>query len=307
MSKLKKTIYGILSAAGLIIFFWSFLPVTAGVLHMGMITMAVMGLFMAIYCLLSLKYPKEEIPFKEDQDAAYKVMMELKRQNIANGEDTKLRGTILFGMKNVDLDAYDQKMEEYDVPGLVFSREAREKMDKVIITILLVFALVFGIFSFKAATGYDKYDGKYDGQTIVVIGCETSGDRPTIQLANRLDTAAEMLKENPEAKVVVTGSQSVREIKARCQIMYDYLTLEKGIEADRIFKVDSPNGMDETFAGVKTLVNEKNLDDDLIIVTNAAEQADAQRAAEKADLDSVGANAAVEPWMWFAVWCNGVL
>ncbi|MEE1038099.1 MAG: YdcF family protein [Eubacterium sp.] len=307
MSKLKKTIYGILSAAGLIIFFWSFLPVTAGVLHMGMITMAVMGLFMAIYCLLSLKYPKEEIPFKEDQDAAYKVMMELKRQNIANGEDTKIRGTVLFGMKNVDLEAYDKKIEEYDVPGLVFSRETREKMDKVIIAILVVFAVLFGFLSFKAATGYDKYDGKYDGQTIVVLGCETSGDRPTIQLESRLDTAAEMLKSNADAKVVVTGSQSVREIKARCQIMYDYLTIEKGIEADRIYKVDSPNNLDDTFAGVKTIAEKNNLEDDIIVITSAAEQAGAQKAAEKADLDSCGANAKTEPWMWFAVWCNGVL
>lgn len=307
MSKLKKTFYGILSILGLLIFAWAFLPVTVGVFQRGMLIVAAVGLVTSIYSLLSLKYPKEEIPFKEDQDAAYKVMMELKRHNIANGEDSKMRGTILFGMKNVDLDAYDKKIEEYDVPGLVFSRETREKMDKVILIALAVFVLLFGILSFRAATGYEKYDGKYDGQTVVVMSGSISGDRPSLQLENRLLTAEGILKENPDAKVVVTGEQSLREIKPRCQVMSDYLTIEKGVSAERIYQVNSANDEDSIFAGVKTLVDEKNLNEKIIVVTEAGNQVAAQNAAEKAGLKAVAANTETEIWMWFAVWCNAIL
>ena len=129
MSKIKSIIYGILSVMGFAIMCWSMIPVGAGMINLGMVLVACFGLFVLGYTLLSLKYPKEEVPFKKDQDADYKVKMEIARLKAEQVDTSKLRGTVLFGMRNVDLDAFDEKMEALNVPGMVVSRETREKIE----------------------------------------------------------------------------------------------------------------------------------------------------------------------------------
>jgi hypothetical protein len=105
----------------------------------------------------------------------------------------------------------------------------------------------------------------------------------------------------------VTGGQGLRDIKARCQVMSDYLTIEKGIPADRIYQVNSDNDEEAIFKGVKELAEEKDLNKNLIVVTEAGNQKAAQKAAQAEGLKATGANTETEMWMWFAVWCNAIL
>ena len=71
MKKWKQNLLSILSLLGLIVFFWSAIPIATGVMNLGSGFAMVVGLITAIYCLMSLKYPKETIPYKKDQDKEY--------------------------------------------------------------------------------------------------------------------------------------------------------------------------------------------------------------------------------------------
>lgn len=306
MSKIKSIIYGILSVMGFAIMCWSMIPVGAGMINLGMVLVACFGLFVLGYTLLSLKYPKEEVPFKKDQDADYKVKMEIARLKAEQVDTSKLRGTVLFGMRNVDLDAFDEKMEALNVPGMVVSRETREKIDKIVWAIIVVVVLFAGVSTFKMVSGYEKYDGSSPVETLVVAGCECKIDRPGEVMQPRLDEAAEILEKNPSAKVIVTGGQSGRELKSRAKVMEDYLVYELGVEPKRIFCVDGSLDAEDDMPGVAALIEQKNLSNNVVVIADITEQSKIQKAAEENGLNSLAVNAKVEPYLWAALWAKEV-
>lgn len=68
----------------------------------------------------------------------------------------------------------------------------------------------------------------------IVLGAGVNGTQPSRSLRERLDGAAEYLKQYPQSLCVVSGGQGSGEDITEAQCMYDGL-VQRGIEPDRIY------------------------------------------------------------------------
>lgn len=300
MSKSKKWLYGIMSLVGLAVFFWCALPFGIGIMHIGMIIPMILGIMLTLYCLLSLKYPMEDIPWKHEQDAQYKMEMEMARCNAAN-DKPKMRRTILLGMKNANLEEYDEEYDKLNKPGMVFGREARVKIDKVVWIIVGICIAVFIGLSMLLWQGYDKFDGKYEDQTVVTLGCKVNGNKPSRQLRQRLDATVEFMKKYPEAKCIVTGGQGENEIVAESQAMEEYL-VEHGIEKSRIFQENKSTNTEENIKFSEEVAKKNDLSSEFIIITEDYHEYRANKYAKELNIKSEGYPAKTERWLWLSYW-----
>ena len=300
MKKFKQNLLSILSLVGLIVFFWSAIPIATGVMNVGSGFAMAVGLIGAIYCLLTLKYPKETIPYKKDQDEAYiaKVTQaRCKKENEKSGH----RSTVLFGMRNVDLDEYDANYDDTHMAGLAVSREARDVIDKVAAVILIIVLIFVGSMS-AMLLSYDRFDGNFDNKTVVVLGAKVDGDKPSIILGHRLDKAVELMKDADDSvKCIVTGGQGEEEAFTESSVMKNYM-VEKGISEDRIIEEDQATNTKENIALAKKLAAKEDLPEDFILVTQGFHQHRANHYAEEAGVDSVGAKAYTSKGLWIGYW-----
>lgn len=300
MSKGKKAFYTIMSLLGLVVFFWCALPFGIGIIHVGMVVPMILGISLTLYCLLSIKFPMEDIPWKNEQDAKYKMKMEMARCHAQN-EKPKMRKTIIFGLKNVNLDEYDENYDMTNKAGMVFSRETRVKIDRVVwIVVAICIALLIAI-SAIMWTGYDKYNGQYKDQTVVTLGCKVTATGPSRQLRQRLDTTVKFLKENPTAKCIVTGGQGANEIMTEADAMEKYL-VEKGIDKNRIVKEEKSTNTKENLKFAKETAKENNLSDKFIIITESYHEYRANKYAKELGIESEAYSAPTEKWLWLSYW-----
>lgn len=300
MSKGKKALYTIMSILGLIVFFWCALPFGIGIIHIGMIVPMILSISLTLYCLLSIKFPMEDIPWKNEQDAKYKMEMEMARCHAQN-EKPKMRKTIIFGLKNVNLDEYDENYDITNRAGLVFSRETRVKIDKVVWIIVGICLAALIAISAIMWTGYDKYDGEYKGQTVVTLGCKVTANGPSRQLRRRLDATVDFLKENPKAKCIVTGGQGPNEIMTEAKAMENYL-VEKGINKNRIIQEDKSTNTKENLKFAQQIAKKDKLSDEFIIITESYHEYRANKYAQELGIKSEAYPAQTEKWLWLSYW-----
>ena len=100
-------------------------------------------------------------------------------------------------------------------------------------TLVLIFCVTFAAFtvylaSFSAAPPENK-----GVSVILVYGCSTRNGRPGAMLTERLEGAAELLTENPDALCIVSGGVDAGADSSEGEIMKRYL-VEKGIGEERI-------------------------------------------------------------------------
>lgn len=301
MNRLKKTFMGIITAAGMIIFFWGAGPIIMGIMNLGVVLCMILGFAMMLYGLLSLKYPKEEIPYRKDQDAVYRAKLETARYMKATG-DAGMRHTVLFGTKHAKLDEYDETYEQRYMPGMIVGREARDVIDRIA-AVLLIAAVVFAGAMSAVILDYDRYDGEYSGQTVFIPGCGLKGDRPTTTLEYRLDRGYEILSENPDAVCIVSGGQGRDEIVSESQAMKNYL-VEKGIDEDRIYMEDRSEDTEENVKFSKELAEKEGLSSDFIVATQMSQQHRVAEFGEKYGVDTEGADAKTMKALWLSQWCR---
>ncbi len=304
MNKWKKFFYGIMSMAGLALFFISMMPVFVGVINVGVIIPALVGIAISLYSLLSLKYPMENIPWKREQTKEYLDKLN-KAIDKENQEPVKFRKTLIMGAKNKNLDSYESGIENY-VPGMLMSREKRVIIDRVV-WILVVFGVVVTVaISGIMINGYEKYDDYYRGQTVLVLGAKVNGNEPSRTLKDRLEKACEILEENPEAKCIVAGGKGSDEIVAEAKAMKRYL-VDKGIEEDRIFEEDKSVNTEENIAFSLELAQRESLNQEFIIVTQGYHLYRANRYARDIGIESYGAKAETQAGVAPAYWMREVL
>lgn len=298
MSSKKKTVYGITAFLSMVIFFWCALPLMMGIINIGMLLPMMFTVALAFYCLLSLKYPMEDIPWKKDQDAAYKAELEMARCYVKN-QKRGMRVPIIFGVKKEKLEDFDDGYEIRSTAGMVFSREARVKIDKVVWIITAVAAICVIAVAIIMNTGYEKFDGKYNGQVIVTLGAKTDGDKPSLSLEKRLDATVKLMKEYPKAKCIVAGGQGGDEIMPESRVMAKYLE-EKGIESSRIIEENKSTNTEENIRFAAEKAEENGMSPEFILVTDGYHQYRANKYAEKYGVKSVGYEVATSPGLWLS-------
>lgn len=160
-------------------------------------------------------------------------------------------------------------------------------------SLLLVVLLVCGILMKTAST--DSED--VDADVVIVLGAAVHGDHVTWVLSNRLDTAADYLDRNPEAKCIVSGGQGPGETVTEASAMKRYLMEQRGISEDRIFLEESAKSTIENFAfSKKILENSFPADTKVAFVTTDFHVFRAGRVAKQAGLDAAGIAA---PDVWY--------
>lgn len=90
--------------------------------------------------------------------------------------------------------------------------------------------VLFGLFlaSFVAIqglilSGERTDDAVYAADYVLVLGAHIYDDRPSAALQSRLDVAARLLEDNPDARLVLCGGQGPDEIMPEAHMMRDYL------------------------------------------------------------------------------------
>lgn len=297
MKTWKKALYGIVATLSMIIAFWCAAPLMTGVIHIGMVLPMLYALILTFYCLLSLKYPMEKIPWKNEQDEKYKAEVAAARCSVKDKE-RNIRVPVIFGIKKEKLETFD---DDYDItaPGVVFSREVRVKIDRAVWIITALCAAVVIVVSVIMYTGYDRFDGNYQGQTVVTMGAKINGDSPSASLEKRLDATVELMNEYPEAKCIVTGGQGNNEIMPESTVMANYLK-GKGIKADRIYEENKATNTEENIEKSEQLIKKEGLDEDIIIVTDGYHQYRSNRYAEKSGVSSQGYDVSTSPGLWLS-------
>ena len=116
--------------------------------------------------------------------------------------------------------------------------------------------------------------------TLVVLGCKISGDRPTIMLRQRLDSAYQALVENPELKCVVSGGQGADERYPESQVMQRYL-VEKGIAPERIAQESVSSNTRENLLYSMEIIKARGWPETVTLVTNGYHQCRAALIAQK--------------------------
>ena len=133
--------------------------------------------------------------------------------------------------------------------------------------------------------------------TLVVLGCRTYGDRPSIMLASRLEAAYNYLMENPQADCVVSGGQGADEPISEGEFMYQYL-VKKGIAPERIYRETESTSTRENLLFSKRIIEAEGLNPCIAIVTNEYHEYRASMIAKNLGLEH-SAVSAETPWWLF--------
>ncbi len=172
------------------------------------------------------------------------------------------------------------------------------------ISVLLVFGIGFaGFLTIRMIAAANN--APEQPATAVVLGCHVKGTEPSLMLKRRLNAAYEYLEANPDVKCVVTGGQGDGEDVSEADAMKTYL-VEKGIDEERILEENKSTSTYENLAFSKAILEENNLNDDIVIVTDGFHQYRASLIAERLGLDSysISCNTRLElvPTYWVREW-----
>ena len=135
-----------------------------------------------------------------------------------------------------------------------------------------------------------------EGATVVVLGSKIHSDQPSRMLGDRLRLAADYLRENPDAKCVVSGGLGDGETYTEAYVMKYYLVNQEGIDPDRIATEDESTNTQENLAFSMDIIRDKGWSTDVVTATQIFHQYRAGRLAVDAGADSVGAVACRSPF-----------
>lgn len=135
----------------------------------------------------------------------------------------------------------------------------------VLITGYCAFILLFAVESALIINACSTEPEK--DATLIVLGCRVNGTTPSQMLRLRIDAAEKYLKENPDAKAVLSGGQGPDEDIPEGLCMYNEL-IARGIEKERLFVEDKSTSTQENIAFSLEIIEENSLSKNLGIVSN---------------------------------------
>ena len=134
------------------------------------------------------------------------------------------------------------------------------------------------------------------GETVIVLGCKVNGDRPSLMLQRRLDTAVAYLNENPDARCIVSGGQGDNETRTEASVMGDYLEAQ-GIDSARIFREEQSRDTKENLLFSRSIMLSEGLSEPVVIISDGFHQFRAWLIANKLELSSHAVSANTSFWL----------
>ena len=133
--------------------------------------------------------------------------------------------------------------------------------------LLVCFTCAFIISGIMMWFGYFNRPGSRVSGTVVVLGCEIHGDRPSRVLQARLDAAVAYLLKHPETPVVVAGGVGDDEVYSEAYVMRLYL-IEHGIDEERIYCEDQSTNTEENIRFAAGIIRENHLPEKILVATD---------------------------------------
>ena len=162
--------------------------------------------------------------------------------------------------------------------------------------------VIFYLFGQMYAASAVRPPANRSDYTVVVLGCKTIGNRPSLMLKDRLDAAAEFLTKHPGAYCVVSGGQGDDELAPESTIMKRYL-VSKGISELRIVEEKNSSTTEENIAYSCAMLDECNLYSDIVVVTDRFHQYRARHYLTRRGLRCYAVNSETRwylaPHYWF--------
>lgn len=126
---------------------------------------------------------------------------------------------------------------------------------KLALTLLIAYAIAFAVLVlFMVIILLMGRSNATDQAVIIVLGCSVKGDKPSLSLLKRADTAYDFLAENTDSIAVLSGGQGEDEDISEAECMYRLLT-QKGIDKKRLILEDKSKSTDENIKFSKRLIN----------------------------------------------------
>ncbi len=152
--------------------------------------------------------------------------------------------TLLLGAFFFLWGVYRDKIKEITKKGIL-------KYIKCVVLALLTAELL--LVSFIA--GFGAIDNAtYKEDAVIVLGAAVRGERVTLPLQYRLDSAAEYYEKNPDAKIIVTGGKGLQEDITEAHAMERYL-VSKGVPSENIIKEENATSTEENMAFSKEIAD----------------------------------------------------
>lgn len=159
----------------------------------------------------------------------------------------------------------------------------------LIVTYVITASVMMITFAHRKAPESDR------PPVVVVLGCLVVNDHPSSLLAERIKTAYKYLNANPESPCIVSGGKGSDESISEAQCMYQEL-VRMGISPDRIYIEDRSTTTRENLAFCKAIMEQENLGDTVVLVTNSWHEFRASLIASEIDLQCGNEGAATPPW-----------
>lgn len=134
-----------------------------------------------------------------------------------------------------------------------------------------IWLISFVVFAVSLNNNIKKVDEAYAPvDAIIVLGGGIKNGKPTPTLANRLDTAAPLIKEQPDAVVITSGGIGIGETVSEAQAMAEYLYDQHDIALSHISLEAESTSTDENFlySQMVLIQNGVALNDPIAIVTS---------------------------------------
>lgn len=147
----------------------------------------------------------------------------------------------------------------------IFRRSLRRHLGKAYLPLkyIMVCGMIFYTVTWAALVGYiylspaDIPAGS-EGNVYVVFGAKVREDGPTKTLAARLSRAAELMAEDTDGVVVVSGGQGTDEPVTEAECMRDYL-VSLGVDPERILMEPKAHNTKENIEYSVRLIEESGL------------------------------------------------
>lgn len=166
----------------------------------------------------------------------------------------------------------------------------------IVLTVICMLAVLGGM-TYVHLQGKDDVTAENAPEFVVVLGAQVQGDNPSLTLRKRLDLAAEYLKDNPDAEVIVSGGQGPDEAYTEAFIMSQYLQ-RYGIEAERIILEEAATNTRENLLFSEELAKERGIPTDrVLIITSEFHMARAKYLARQQGMEPVGLSSKTWPWV----------
>jgi len=215
---------------------------------------------------------------------------------IAAGSILLLDSLILIGRTNGNLGIY--------LPGLfglpllllgLFQRRIApffQKRGGKLLRLALIGLYVLSSLYFSLMSAFLYHRGSQqvpeNADVLIVLGCGLYGERPSLTLKRRLDTAYAYLSENPDTLCIVSGGQGPGESISEALAMQRYL-VDRGLDESRILPEDQSRSTKENFLFSKALLDQHfDSEAEVVFVTTRFHVYRASQVAITVGIDAAG-------------------